>query len=586
MEVCRLFDLLENYIEKYPADHTALVCKRNGEWCKTSVREYVEAVNDVSYAMMHLGIRPGDKVGIVSGNCPEWNVSDFAAMQLGAVSVPIYPNISLKDYRHILEHAEMKLLFVENGGLYRKLAPVLKEVKGIADTVIFVGETPGDCLSWERIVALGKQHPQPDKLDVAKRAVEESDLATIIYTSGTTGVPKGVMLTHANIIKNFKGVADIPSAKATRALSFLPACHAYERMLLYLYHYLGISIYYAESIGTIAQNIKEINPTMMTCVPRLLEKIYDKLYASGKSLPLVQRKLYYWAFNLACGYRLNAHGLPLAMETKLADKLVYSKWRKAIGGDFDIIVSGGSAIQPRIWAFFSAIGMPIYEGYGLSETSPVIAVSRRNKRKPGSVGTALPGVEIRIGEQGEIQCRGHNVMAGYYKDPRLTAEAIDSEGWFHTGDTGRFDSDGFLYITGRLKSIFKTSFGKYVNPAVIESKFSESPFIDQILVVGENRQFAAALIVPDFAYLKTWCRTNGTDYTTDAEMVENTTVNAKIREEIARFNKGFGDYEQVRRYRLIADEWSVANEMLSPTLKVRRKAVVERYANAIEKLFA
>jgi long-chain acyl-CoA synthetase len=480
----------------------------------------------------------------------------------------------------------MKLLFVENSGLYRKLAPVLKEVRGLANIAVFVGEAPGNCLSWEQIVALGKSNPQPGKLDEAKRAVRESDLATIIYTSGTTGVPKGVMLTHANIIANFKGVADIPSAKATRALSFLPACHAYERMLLYLYHYLGISIYYAESIGTIAQNIKEINPTMMTCVPRLLEKIYDKLYASGKNLPFLQRKLYYWAFDLACEYRPDARGTALAVKRKLADKLIYSKWRKAIGGDFDIIVSGGSAIQPRVWAFFSAIGMPVYEGYGLSETSPVIAVSRRNRRKPGSVGLALPGVEIRIGEHDEIQCRGHNVMAGYYKDPRLTAEAIDAEGWFHTGDTGRFDADGFLYITGRLKSIFKTSFGKYVNPAVIESKFSESPFIDQILVVGENRQFAAALIVPDLAYLKIWCRTNGIDCTTDAEMIEDPKVNARIREELARFNKGFGDYEQVRRYRLIADEWSVANEMLSPTLKVRRKAVVERYAEAIEKLFA
>ncbi|MDR1581930.1 MAG: long-chain fatty acid--CoA ligase [Prevotellaceae bacterium] len=586
MEITRLFDLLDNYIESYPNQDVALACKKNNAWRKYSIQEYVELANALSYSMIALGIKSGDKIGIVSGNRPEWNIIDFATMQIGAVSTPIYPTISQDDYKHILNHAEMKMIFIEGKELHKKLEPILPEMKNLKEIITFL---PLDIRykHFDQLVELGKQNPQPEKLSAIKRSIKETDIATIIYTSGTTGIPKGVMLSHSNIINNFKNVAEIPAKWNNKALSFLPICHAYERMLVYLYHYLGISIYYVESLATISQNIKEVNPTMMSCVPRLLEKIYDKLYSSGEKLMFAKRIIYYWAFKLATRYQLDKNNFWYSIKLKIADKLIYSQWRAAIGGNFDIIVSGGSAIQSQIASFFSAIGMPVFEGYGLSETSPVIAVSRRgkNQRKFGTVGIPLPGVEVKISEKDEILCRGHNVMMGYYKDPELTSQTIDSEGWFHTGDTGKFTPEGLLVITGRLKNIFKSSFGKYINPEIIESKFCESHFIENIFVTGENKKFAAALIVPDFQYLKSWCETNNITYSTNREMIDNADVNKKIREEIKLYNSFFGDYEQIKCYKLIADEWNVNNGTLSPTLKIKRQIIVERYADVIEKLF-
>jgi long-chain acyl-CoA synthetase len=586
MEVTRLFDLLDNYIEKYPEQDAAVACKRNNVWRKFSIKEYVELTDAISYSMIHLGIGAGDKVGIVSGNRPEWNMIDFAAMQIGAVSVPIYPTISQDDYRHILNHAEMKMIFIEGKELHKKLKPILPEMKNLKEIITFSPQDD-EYKHFDQLVELGKQNPQPDRLAEIKQSIKETDIASIIYTSGTTGIPKGVMLSHSNIINNFKNVAEIPAKWNNKALSFLPICHAYERVLVYLYHYLGMSIYYVENLATISQNIKEVNPTMMTCVPRLLEKIYYKLYASGKTLSFTKRAIYYWAFKLATKYQLDNNSFLYNLKLKIADKLIYSQWRTAIGGNFDIVVSGGSAIQSQIAAFFSAIGMPVFEGYGLSETSPVITVSRRGKyqRQFGTVGVPLPGVEVKISDENEILCRGHNIMQGYYKDPELTSKVIDTEGWFHTGDTGKLTPEGLLVITGRLKSIFKTSFGKYINPEVVESKFSESHFIENIIVLGENKKFAAALIVPDFLYLKSWCTSNNITYTTNSEMINNAEVIKKIREEIRDYNRFFGDYEQIKRYQLIADEWTVANGILSPTLKVKRKIIAERYAGIIEKLF-
>jgi long-chain acyl-CoA synthetase len=412
-------------------------------------------------------------------------------------------------------------------------------------------------------------------------------MATIIYTSGTTGNPKGVMLSHRNIVSQLKNLQDTPAKWSRTALSFLPLCHAYERMLVYLYQYLGMSVYYAESLATIADNIKEVTPTMMSCVPRLLEKIYDKLFLAGRKLPFIQQKLYYWAFKLATQYQLENMGTFYNFQHKLADKLIYSKWRAAIGGNFDIVVSGGSAIQTHIASFFSAIGMPVFEGYGLSETSPVIAVSQRGKngRKFGTVGLPLPGVEVKLAERDEIICRGHNVMLGYYKDPELTAQVIDADGWLHTGDTGKFTPESQLIITGRLKSIFKTSFGKYVNPQTLESKFTESPFIENMIVVGENKKFAAALISPDFVYLKSWCGIHKIKYTTNAEMIENPQVVKRFQEEVKKCNQLFGDFEQVKRYQLVPEEWSQPGGFLSPTLKIKRNVIETFYADRIEKLF-
>ena len=587
MNVTRLFDLLDNYIENYPDQDAALVCKREGAWKKFSICEYVELTNDLSYAMLTLGIQPGDKIGIVSSNRPEWNMLDFAAMQIGAVSIPIYPTISQNDYSHILNHAEMKMIFIEGKELRTKLKPILPEIKTLKEIFSFTDEN-SEYKYLDQLITLGKENRQPDKLAKLKASIRPDDLATIIYTSGTTGSQKGVMLSHHNIVSQLKSLESIPAKWSNKALSFLPLCHAYERMLVYLYQYLGMSVYYAESLGTIAENIKEINPTMMSCVPRLLEKIYDKLFLSGKKLPFFSKIIYYWAFNLATKFQLKEMGWYYNIKYKLAEKLIYSKWRAAIGGNFDIVVSGGSAIQPHIASFFSAIGMPVFEGYGLSETSPVIAVSQRgeNGRKFGTVGLPLPGVEVKLAERDEIICRGHNVMLGYYKDQKLTAQAIDNDGWFHTGDTGKFTPQGQLIITGRLKSIFKTSFGKYVNPQAIESRFTESAFIENMIVLGENKKFAAALLSPDFIYLKSWCNKHKIKYSTNAEMIEHPAIVKRYQEEIKHYNQFFGDFEQIKRYKLVPDEWTTAVGFLSPTLKIKRNVIESHYADAIEKLFS
>lgn len=587
MEVTRLFDLLDNYLEKYPSQEAALVCKRDGNWLKFSVLQYVEITNNISFGMLKLGIKPGDKVGIVSSNRPEWNMIDFATMQIGAISIPIYPTISQEDYRHILNHAEMKMIFIEGKELRNKLEPILPEVKSLKEVYTFNNQDL-EYNYLDQLIELGKENPQPQLLAQLKKSIRATDLATIIYTSGTTGYPKGVMLSHSNIVNQIKSLETIPAEWSKIALSFLPLCHAYERMLVYLYQYLGMSVYYAESLATIAENIKEIQPTMMSAVPRLLEKIYDKLYLSGKKLPFIQRILYFWAFYLATKYQLEGMSEWMKMQLKLADKLIYSKWRAAIGGNFDIVVSGGSAIQPHIASFFSAIGMPVFEGYGLSETSPVIAVSQRVKhgRKFGTVGLALPGVEVKLGERDEIICRGHNVMMGYYKDEKLTSQVIDKDGWLHTGDIGLFTSEGQLIITGRLKSIFKTSFGKYVNPQAIESRFTESPLIENMIVLGENKKFAAALISPDFVYLKSWCGQHKIKYSTHEEMIQHPEIMKRYQEEVKVYNKHFGDFEQIKRYQLVPDEWTAPAGFLSPTLKIKRNVIEENYADKIEKLFA
>ncbi len=586
MAVTRIFDLLDNYLVNYPNQDAALAAKKNGKWKKISIREYVDAVNDISYGLMKIGVKPGDNVGIVSGNRPEWNMLDMAIMQVGAISIPIYPAISQDDYRHILNHAEMKVIFIEGRDLRRKLEPVMPEVKTLKDIYLF-DEEDGNYKFLDQLISLGKENAEPEKLAKLKAAVKTEDMATIIYTSGTTGNPKGVMLSHSNIVNQLENVKMTPAKWSKVALSFLPLCHAYERMLVYLYQYLGMSVYYAESLGTIAENIKEVQPTMMTAVPRLLEKIYDKLYLSGKKLPFIQRKLYYWAFNLAKKYQLEGNGWWYDQQLKLADKLIYKKWREALGGNFDIVVSGGSALQSHMGSFFSAIGMPVFEGYGLSEASPVIAVSQRGKhgRKFGTVGPPLPGVEVKLGERDEILCRGHNVMLGYYRDPELTAEVIDKDGWLHTGDIGKFTPEGQLIVAGRLKSIFKTSFGKYVNPEAIESKFTESPFIDHMIVLGENQKFAAALISPDFVYLKSWCGANNLPYTIASEMIQNKEVLKRYEEEIKKYNALFGDFEQVKRWQLVDEEWTQPNGFLSATLKIRRNVLEDHYAEKIAKLF-
>ena len=427
------------------------------------------------------------------------------------------------------------------------------------------------------------------RLKQRKDSVKSSDCSTIIYTSGTTGTPKGVMLSHANIINQILNLKQTPAPWSKTAFSFLPLCHAYERMLVFLYQYLGMSVYYAQNLGTIGDNIKEVKPTMMSAVPRMLDKIYDKIYTSGNNMPTFSKMIFRWAIKLATQYKIQDYERTwyYNLKHKIADRLVYAKIRNNIGGNFDIVVSGAASLQPRIASFFSAIGMPIYEGYGLTETSPVIAVSNRDRdgRASGTVGMPLPGIEIKIAENGEVCCRGHNVMMGYYKDEALTKSVIDQDGWFHTGDIGMINEKGQLILTGRLKSLFKTSFGKYINPQVIEDKVSESPFVEHIVVVGEGEKFAAALIKPDFDFLKQWCLRHDIIFVSEEEAVKDEQIIKRYSREIDKYNQFFGDTEKIRKFELISDEWSQHTDLLTPTLKVKRKKVELQYQEVIQKLF-
>ena len=586
MEVRRVFDLLANYKEKYPDQKVALAGKVNGKWREYSIDEYIELTNVISSALIELGVQPQDKVAVISNNRPEWNILDMAITQIGAVMVPIYPTISEGDYKIILNNCEAGICIVEGIAVMNKIEAIWPETPTLKQIYTFIDR--GKYGYFDTLLKLGREHPHTEEIERRKSQVDEMSCATIIYTSGTTGIPKGVMLSHHNLMNQFKNFCQTPSPWSKRAFSFLPVCHAYERALIYMYHYLGMSIYYAESIATIADNMKEVHPTMMCAVPRVLEKFYEKIYSSGKNMKGISKNIFYWAMHLTERYKIEGRSWFYNLELKIADKLVYSKIREKLGAEnFDIIVSGAASITKKISGFFSAIKMPVFEGYGLTETSPVITVSNRNKygREVGAVGQPLPGVEVKIADNGEIICRGHNVMMGYYKQPELTAEVIDKDGWFHTGDLGKFNEHGLLQITGRMKNLFKTSLGKYVNPDVVEGKFSNSGFIEQIVVLGENQKFAAALIRPDFAFLKDWCKEHEIPYTTNEEMIMNEEVKKRYDREVKKLNEGLGEVEKVKKYQLIADEWTIANGILTPTLKVKRKVVMERYNELIDKLF-
>lgn len=586
MDVKRVFDLLPHYKEKYPDQKVALAGKINGKWREYSIDEYIELADILSGALIELGVEVQDKVAVISNNRPEWNILDMAITQIGAVMVPIYPTISEEDYRIILNNCEAGICILEGLSVMNKIETIWPETPSLKKIFTFVDR--GKYQYFDNLIELGKEHPHTEEIEKRKAEVDEMSCATIIYTSGTTGVPKGVMLSHHNLMNQFKNFCQTPSPWSKRAFSFLPVCHAYERALIYMYHYLGMSIYYAESIATIAENMKEVHPTMMCAVPRVLEKFYDKIYSSGNSMKGLSKNIFYWAMRLTENYKIEGRSWFYNLKLKIADKLVYSKIREKLGAEnFDIIVSGAASITKKISGFFSAIKMPVFEGYGLTETSPVITVSNRNKhgREVGAVGQPLPGVEVKIADNGEIICRGHNVMMGYYKQPELTAEVIDNDGWFHTGDLGHFNEHGLLQITGRMKNLFKTSLGKYVNPDLVEGKFNVSGFIEQIVVLGENQKFAAAIIHPDFTFLKDWCKKHEIPFTTNEEMIHNEQVKKRYDKEVKKLNEGLGEVEKVKRYQLVADEWSIGNGILTPTLKVKRKVVMERYNELIDKMF-
>ncbi|MBL7138855.1 MAG: long-chain fatty acid--CoA ligase [Bacteroidales bacterium] len=587
MEVTRIFDLLPYYEKKFKPKDDVIASKEDGKWKKISIKEYREIVDNISYGFLALGVEPGDRIAQISPNRVEWNMVDMAILQIGAIHIPIYPTISESDYKYILGHAEVKLVFISGNELLRKIQHILPEVPSIQG--IYTYKDLHEYKHLNELIDLGQQNRSPEKLEAVKASIKPDDVATIIYTSGTTGTQKGVILSHANIISNFLAASYIPPfGEEHKAVSYLPLCHVYERMLNYLYQYLGISIYYAENMGTITDNMKEVHPEIMSTVPRLLEKVYDKLVATGQKLKGPKSWIFWGAFHLALRYELKgANGWFYEWKRKRYDKLVYAKWRAALGGEINIMVSGGAAMQPRLGRLFTCAGINILEGYGLTETSPVIAVSdfSENGIKFGTVGPVLRGVEVKIAGDGEICVKGPNVMIGYYKDEQMTKEVMDSDGWFHTGDLGHLEPEGQLKITGRKKELFKTSFGKYVSPQLIEDKLKESLFIDQLIVVGENQKFVGALIVPDFTFMKSYCERKEIPFGSNAEVIANPVIRKRFQKEIEKYNKQFGDTEKIKTWDLLDTEWTLENGEITPTMKLRRPFICEKYDDQIKQLF-
>lgn len=613
-EPCRLFDLLEWRKALHP-ERPVFRYKENGQWVDHYIDEYIEKCDLISYALMHLGVKKGENIGLISTGRPEWNYVDFGVQQTGAVLLPIYPTISEEDYQYILNDAQVRLLVVETPTLYKKISNIREKLPCLENLCTIV---PVEGVkSIDDIYEMGRsylvEHPDaPAQLQAMKDALTTDDICTMIYTSGTTGVPKGAMLTHRGLIMNVQEIKESPGKTWTKALSWLPMCHIYERMMGYLYQWLCFTVAYAESIAKVGDNCKEISPNMMACVPRFIEKVYDKIFRKGEKMSGVGKKIFDWAIDLAFEYDLDESKLSgwYKLQKKIADKLVYKEIRESMGGELYMLVSGGATIQPRLTRFFSCVGLDLYEGYGLTECSPLIAVTNSNKkgRKIGSVGFAMRSIEVRIApDTNEIQCRGGNVMKGYFNQPELTAEAIDAEGWFHTGDTGYFDPDGYLFITGRTKSMFKTSMGKYINPEVIEEKMKQSPFILDMMVVGADQKFAAAVIAPDFDMLGDWYLRHSTPAPSEKskkgkkskksknapvkleksreELIADKMVIARYQRVMDKYNAELGETERIRKFVLVAEPWTEANKFLTPTQKLIRRNVSAAYKEQIDALF-
>lgn len=581
----RLFDIPYYQLEKYP-NEKMFVTKTNNEWGGLSTKTFIEKVNLISRGLISLGINPGDKVSIASSNRVEWNMMDIAIQQIGAIVVPVYPNISTNDYRYIFSDAGIKLCVVDSKALYEKIDSLKNDISGFENLYTF-DEFTG-IPNWKMIFEKAEETPI-EEVEKRKAVIQNLDLVTIIYTSGTTGNPKGVMLSHNNLLSNVIGcLPKIPADQHSRVLTFLPTCHVYERMLHYLYMMIGASIYFAESLDTIGENIKEVKPHVFTAVPRLIEKVFDKIMAKGEELTGIKRFLFFWAVRLAEKYEVSGKSAWYNFKLGIARKLIFSKWQEALGGEVRAIVSGSAALQPRLARMFFAAGLPVLEGYGLTETSPVIAVNCFKKGiKIGTVGTLLENVEVTFASDGEILVKGPNVMMGYYKLPEQTKEAIDEDGWFHTGDIGEFVDGKYLKITDRKKEIFKTSGGKYIVPQAMENKFKESRFIEQIMIIGENQKFPAAFIVPNFAYVKDWMTKENiaNEGLTNKEICTHPKVLQQFEQEVAELNKNYGNWEQIKRIALFEKEFSVDTEELTPTLKLKRKIILKKYQDRFDKIY-
>jgi len=585
-EITRLFDFPYYQLEKYNLEK-ALVTKYNGEWVSTSTKEYIDKANTISRGLLRLGVKLNDKIAVISTtNRTEWNVVDIGALQIGAQTVPIYPTIAKEDYEYILNHSEATYCFVSDEAILEKLNAIKNNTKLKA---IYTFNDIANENSWKDLLKLGEDISNQDIVEDRKKHVKPNDLATIIYTSGTTGIPKGVMLSHNNLVSNvLDSEKRVPfDYGKSKALSFLPVCHVFERMILYLYQYCGVEIYFAESIEKMSDNLKEIKPNVMTAVPRLYEKIYDKIIAKGNDLNGIKKALFFWAVEIGLKYEpYGANGWWYEMQLNLARKLIFSKWKEGLGGNLDLMVSGSAALQPRLTRIFAAADMPIMEGYGLTETSPVTSVNdqRNGGFQVGTVGRVIDNVEVKIAEDGEILVKGPNVMLGYYKDAKKTAEVMTGE-YFHTGDIGEICNDGFLKITDRKKEMFKTSGGKYVAPALLENQLKQSLFIEQIMVIGEGEKMPAALIQPNNEFVKEWAKRHDIIFNSNQEIAENQKLRDRVQEEIDEANSKFGKWEQIKKFEMTPDIWSIDAGHLTPTMKMKRKIIKEKYHNLIEKIY-
>lgn len=586
MKIERIFDFLLRYVSHFPT-YDVLCHKKDGKWKKYNIEEVYDTVNNLSLGLLHIGVKKNDKVAIISNNRPEWNFVDFACQQIGAITVPLYPNISEADYRFILQDADVQFIFVADNEILQK---VQNATEGLPILRIFSFDPIHGIDFWETLTK-SYQEENISELLTLKEEITGDDLLTIIYTSGTTGKPKGVMLTHNNILSNVLALSKISPLEEgfhCRVLSFLPVCHIFERTAIYFYFYFGLCIYYSENLESISSNLKEVKPYTFTTVPRLLEKIYSRIITHGSTLKGIRKVIFKWALRVGTNYdHSRVNNSWYKFQLRLANKLVFTKWREVLGGEIKYIISGAATLQPGLTKIFWAAGIKVLEGYGLTETSPAVCFTLPSGigAKIGYVGPPVEGVSIKIAKDGEILVKGPNVMKGYYNRPDLTREVIDEDGWFHTGDIGTVDENNFLKITDRKKEIFKTSGGKYISPQVLENKIKESILVDQIMVLGENKRFPAAIIVPGEEALRTWCDEQNIPYTCLKDVLSYQQVQDKFDEEIARHNSTFSQFEKIKKFLLVPESWGINTGELTPTLKIKRSFILDKYRDQIDSIY-